>query len=57
MLEPRQHVITAEHRHKSGTISCIPMHLNINFSAQTLFPRKLRRWGSTGSWVNFFLFT
>ncbi|CAG9817323.1 unnamed protein product, partial [Phaedon cochleariae] len=49
MLEPHQ-LISPAHRNKSGTISCIPMHLNISFSAHGFFPRRLRRWGSTGSW-------
>lgn len=45
-------MISEEHRHRSGTISCIPLHLNMHFSTQGFFPRRLRRWGSTGSWVN-----
>ncbi|KAK9889819.1 hypothetical protein WA026_007187 [Henosepilachna vigintioctopunctata] len=43
-----QHVLNDSHRNKSGTVSCIPLQLH--FSAHGFFPRKLRRWGSTGSW-------
>lgn len=32
-----------------GSMSCIPLH----FSTGGRFGRKLRRWGSTGSWVRY----
>lgn len=50
MLEPRG-MLNQSHRSKSGTVSCIPLHVNLHLSTLGIFPRKLKRWGSTGSWV------
>lgn len=36
-----------DHTWDFGSMSCIPLH----FSSHGLFGRRLRRWGSTGSWV------
>ncbi|KAJ3642100.1 hypothetical protein Zmor_024914 [Zophobas morio] len=47
--EMASNTLTPQHRSKSGTVSCIPLQLH--FSAHAFFPRRLRRWGSTGSWV------
>lgn len=46
MLEQNR-ILGVHQRQRSGTISCIPLHLH--FSTHGLF--RLRKWGSTGSWV------
>lgn len=42
--------LSNEHRVRSGTVSCIPLQLNLHFSGHGFW--RLRRWGSAGSWVN-----
>lgn len=44
--------LSNEHRVRSGTVSCIPLQLNLHFSGHGFW--RLRRWGSAGSWVNNF---
>lgn len=46
-LYSNMHGRNRDHSWDFGSMSCIPLH----FSTHGLFGRRLRRWGSTGSWV------